>query len=63
LEELLHMVKVVHMVKVEHIGGIGSNSAGGVRTRVVMCREIDGELLKLFGYLSTNEVCLRLWDI
>jgi hypothetical protein len=38
---------LVHMVKDEHIGGIGSNSAGGVRTRVVMRRDTDGRAAQI----------------
>lgn len=52
LEDLVHMVKDeptvdTGVVEDEHIGGIGSNSAGGVRTRVVMRRDTDGRAAQI----------------
>jgi len=52
VEDLVHIVKDEHavgtgLVKDEHTGGIGSNSAGGVRTRVVMRRESDGRAAQI----------------
>jgi hypothetical protein len=38
---------LAHMVKDEYIGGIGSNSAGGVCTRVVMRRESNGRATQI----------------
>lgn len=52
LEDLVHMVKDERsvgtaIVKDELIGGIRSNSAGGVRTRVVMRRDSDGRAAQI----------------
>lgn len=52
VEDLVHIVKDERavgtgIVKDEHTGGIGSNSAGGVRTRVVMRRESDGRAAQI----------------
>ena len=52
LEDLVHMVKDERtvgtaIVKDEPIGGIESNTAGGVRTRVVMRRDSDGRAAQI----------------
>ncbi|KAG0571819.1 hypothetical protein KC19_VG045400 [Ceratodon purpureus] len=52
LEDLVHMVKdeptvETGLVNYEHIGGIRSNSAGRVRTRVVMRRDTDGRAAQI----------------